>query len=458
MRNQFTVFDVETANRNPASICSIGIVVVADNVVIDEYYSLVNPNSYFDSGNIAIHGIQSRDVADAPSFQELWPTIRTYFDNQLVLAHFASFDIGALRGALKQYHLDEPIFSYSCTCILGRKVLPESHNHKLNTLAHYYGLTFQHHNALEDARVAALIAIRYLESHGLDDMDGLHKQLGVKYRSFVSTPPKTSKIPVPKPIFTKANESHLLYRKHVCITGTLKEERNLIYHRLALVGAYIDEQVTVATDFLVSGEQNTRRIASTKLKTALKLQDVSQIQIIDEDLFYTLLRHQSETRESSQIKQEPLNYVQTIRKLVGSQPLLITGATILHFNDSHQILLQLRSDTNTWGLPGGAMEPKETIEDCAKREFLEETGMQVHSLKLIKVFSGEDFYFKYPNGDEVYSVCVVFLADSISNTAGMPDHETKALRYFDLHGLPNLESRAKIICDWVNENKQVLNE
>lgn len=49
-----------------------------------------------------------------------------------------------------------------------------------------------------------------------------------------------------------------------------------------------------------------------------------------------------------------------LRKYVGHKPLLSIGATIIVTNNHGQILLNLRSDTKTWGIPGGAMELGET--------------------------------------------------------------------------------------------------
>ena len=58
-----------------------------------------------------------------------------------------------------------------------------------------------------------------------------------------------------------------------------------------------------------------------------------------------------------------MSYLQELRKLVGHRPLLSAGATVLVIRDQ-KVLLNLRADTHTWGIPGGGMEP------CQSRAFL----------------------------------------------------------------------------------------
>lgn len=98
-----------------------------------------------------------------------------------------------------------------------------------------------------------------------------------------------------------------------------------------------------------------------------------------------------------------MSYLKELRKLVGHRPLLSAGATVLVIQDQ-KVLLNLRADTHTWGIPGGGMELEESLEDTARRELAEETGLCAQELRLLTVFSGQDFYFEYPNGDKLYSI------------------------------------------------------
>ena len=145
-----------------------------------------------------------------------------------------------------------------------------------------------------------------------------------------------------------------------------------------------------------------------------------------------------------------MGYIMNLRKYVGHEPLIGLGATTLVFNEKNEILLNLRSDTNTWGIPGGSMELHETIEDTAVRELKEEAGISADKLELVAVLSGDDYYFEYPNGDKMCTVIVLFKVLNYTGKIKVSDNESKQLKFFCLDSLPNMESRAKAIIDKIN--------
>lgn len=143
-----------------------------------------------------------------------------------------------------------------------------------------------------------------------------------------------------------------------------------------------------------------------------------------------------------------MGYISELRKLIGSRAILSIGATILVVNDDMKILFQHRSDTLDWGLPGGSMELNETLEETAARELYEETGLEANEFHLIGVFSGPDYYFQYPNGDEVYTVIHLYIAKNVRGELGMLDGESLELTYFSINELPNqLEKRTKTLLE-----------
>ena len=136
-----------------------------------------------------------------------------------------------------------------------------------------------------------------------------------------------------------------------------------------------------------------------------------------------------------------------LRKRIGHDPLIGVGATTLVFNDKRELLLNLRTDTTTWGIPGGSMELYETIEETAVRELKEETGICAEELELVTVLSGKDYYFEYPNGDKMCTVIVLFKVQKFTGTLKGSDNESKALKFFPLTNLPAMESRAERIIE-----------
>ncbi|GGJ88284.1 hypothetical protein GCM10007063_08510 [Lentibacillus kapialis] len=168
---QFVSIDFETANEKRSSPCAVGLAVVDGSEIVDEYYSLINPFTHFSSFNTSIHGITADDVTDAPTFAELWPTLNNYLSNRVAVAHNASFDMSVIRQTLNQFNLIYPEMDYLCTANISRIVWPKLKNHKLNTVASYHGIQFEHHHALADAKVAAEILIKAFKTYETDKMD-----------------------------------------------------------------------------------------------------------------------------------------------------------------------------------------------------------------------------------------------------------------------------------------------
>jgi len=130
-----------------------------------------------------------------------------------------------------------------------------------------------------------------------------------------------------------------------------------------------------------------------------------------------------------------MEYYQEIRQYVGHRPLILPGAVVIIQNEFNEILLQERKP-GLFGLPGGLMDIGESLEETASREVLEETGLFISDLELCQIFSGSDYYFKIDNGDEFYSVTVVYRTKSYSGTLQAKAQETLSLGFFSIDNLP----------------------
>ena len=131
------------------------------------------------------------------------------------------------------------------------------------------------------------------------------------------------------------------------------------------------------------------------------------------------------------------NYIMDLRKIVGHRPLLQVGASVIVEDNEGRILLQLRSDNHCWGYSGGSVELDENVEEAAKRELFEETGLIAHKLTLFDDFSGKDTHYIYPNGDEVSNVDIVYICNDYSGELRCQAGEVDQLRFFEIDQIPN---------------------
>jgi len=144
-------------------------------------------------------------------------------------------------------------------------------------------------------------------------------------------------------------------------------------------------------------------------------------------------------------------YILRLRAKIGHDLIMMPVAGALMTNEAGEILLQRRSDNGEWTIPGGAIEPGEEPGEAIIREVCEETGLDVIPERLVGVYGGEAHIAKYPNGDEVAMIALIFECRIVGGSLQLDDDETLDLRYFATDALPeNLPERYhKIIQDFV---------
>jgi 8-oxo-dGTP pyrophosphatase MutT (NUDIX family) len=115
---------------------------------------------------------------------------------------------------------------------------------------------------------------------------------------------------------------------------------------------------------------------------------------------------------------------------VGRQGRLAIGCSASIFDPSGtRMLLTRRADNGRWCVPGGYMEPGESVAEACVREVWEETGLRVHVTRLIAVYSSPHILLEYPDGNRLQLVVLHFAAEPIEGEPVISD-ETTAIGYF----------------------------
>lgn len=175
----FVVVDLETTGgRATAStpggsdhdaITEIGAVKIRGGVVLGELGTLVDPGRSIPPQIVALTGITSAMVYDAPRIDSVLPAFLEFSRGAVLVAHNAGFDIGFLRAAAQRLGLPWPRPQVLCTVKLARRVLTrdEAPSVKLSALARLFGAsTTPTHRALDDARATVDVLHGLIERVG----------------------------------------------------------------------------------------------------------------------------------------------------------------------------------------------------------------------------------------------------------------------------------------------------
>lgn len=180
IKMNFVTIDFETANYSRNSACAVGLVKFQGGQPTDNYYSLIRPPTLYIRPDFTdIHGLTADDVRDAPRFPKIWNDIKNFIGNLPLAAHNSSFDMGVLQAVLEWYELDIPQFSYFCTCNLSRKTWPHLQSHSLPKLAKQFEITYNAHNALDDALTCGKLVLISAKKSGSTNIDELLSGKGI---------------------------------------------------------------------------------------------------------------------------------------------------------------------------------------------------------------------------------------------------------------------------------------
>ena len=178
----FNAIDVETANERPSSICQIGIVQVRTGRIATSRSLIVDPQEPFRTFNVRLHGIAPQHVRGCPALPRLDAELRGLLEGTPLVSH-TGFDRSALDGAMRRYGLRPLRVRWLDSAQIARRAWPERYRRRgwnLANVAADLGISFRHHDAVEDARTAAEIVLMACLHTGLDIEDWLGLWTGTR--------------------------------------------------------------------------------------------------------------------------------------------------------------------------------------------------------------------------------------------------------------------------------------
>ena len=133
-----------------------------------------------------------------------------------------------------------------------------------------------------------------------------------------------------------------------------------------------------------------------------------------------------------------LPYIRRLRRYIGHAKTPLVYASSIIADGHGAILFQRRADFGDawWGLPGGLLEPGESITQTAVRETREETGLAIEAGRLVGLYTSPDFDVTYPNGDQVQQITACFATRTVGGALRPQAGEIVELRYFPPDALP----------------------
>ncbi|NOT54553.1 MAG: NUDIX domain-containing protein [Deltaproteobacteria bacterium] len=135
------------------------------------------------------------------------------------------------------------------------------------------------------------------------------------------------------------------------------------------------------------------------------------------------------------------SFLWPLREAVGAGRIILMSAGAVIQDTQGRVLLGLRSDTHTWGLPAGLMELGETPAGTLVREAYEELQLRIRPTQLVGVFTGPRMFHTYPDGNQVQLAATLFRAEIVEGTPIPDGTETLAADWFDLATLPPMPPR-----------------
>jgi len=177
----YTVIDIETTGLSKSyhQITEIAAAKIDNGMIVDNFQTLVNPQVRIPPFITQLTGINNQMVKDAPTIREVLPSFVKFLQDDIFVAHNATFDFGFLDHNLEIHHGKNLVNKRLCTRKLAHRLLPHLSRKRLEDLCVYFNINNPHaHRASGDVHATALVfnnMLNILHSKGISEVNEVLK-------------------------------------------------------------------------------------------------------------------------------------------------------------------------------------------------------------------------------------------------------------------------------------------
>jgi DNA polymerase III epsilon subunit-like protein len=155
-----TLIDFEATSKYPhtARATEIGLIALDENLnEVARYATVMRPPVAIDPIAQKIMNLSTEEINATHTFKDYWPDIYPFINNRVLVAHNAEYDLGVLTNELRAIDINANLASLCTLQMAFRTLAGVTKNQKLGTIAEHFGISFDAHQALDDAEVAGKI-------------------------------------------------------------------------------------------------------------------------------------------------------------------------------------------------------------------------------------------------------------------------------------------------------------
>jgi DNA polymerase III epsilon subunit family exonuclease len=158
-------FDLEMTGLSAIvdKVIEIAAVKIGPDGKVETFHELINPLIEIPEKTIQFHNITNEMVRDSPTLKKPLQEFHTFYGSLPLIAHNALYDASFIIKGLQEHNMSFSLSDVYDSCRMARAVFKKSkkehapENFKLSTLANFFKMDFNHHQALDDAYVSLKI-------------------------------------------------------------------------------------------------------------------------------------------------------------------------------------------------------------------------------------------------------------------------------------------------------------